>query len=120
VSIDAEATAARRALAEKLVYYGASFAADVLARVGVDAADLAELRDLELSRAVELLPPAMLTLGVCGTPADVVARCRPLLAEGVRHLSFGPPLGPDRRNAVRLLGAEVLPVLRGRAEPNVR
>jgi len=30
---------------------------------------------------------------------------------GARHLSFGPPLGPDPVAAIRLLGDEVLPVL---------
>jgi 5,10-methylenetetrahydromethanopterin reductase len=30
----------------------------------------------------------------------------------VRHLSFGPPLGPDPLRAVELLGREVLPALR--------
>jgi 5,10-methylenetetrahydromethanopterin reductase len=31
----------------------------------------------------------------------------PLVAAGVRHLSFGPPLGPDPLAAVRLLGEVV-------------
>ena len=31
----------------------------------------------------------------------------PLVAAGVRHLSFGPPLGPQPLEAVRLLGAVV-------------
>ena len=32
-----------------------------------------------------------------------------LAQAGARHLSFGPPLGPDPLAAVRLLGREVLP-----------
>jgi 5,10-methylenetetrahydromethanopterin reductase len=117
VSVDDDAVAARRPLAEKLVYFGASFGADVLERVGVDAATLAELRDLELPVAVARLPPAMLTLGVAGTPADVVTRCDALVSAGARHISFGPPLGPERLQAVRLLGEQVVPVLRKRRGP---
>jgi 5,10-methylenetetrahydromethanopterin reductase len=30
---------------------------------------------------------------------------------GARHLSFGPPLGPDPVAAIRLLGEQVLPAL---------
>lgn len=112
VSVDEDAAAARRPLAEKLAYFGASFGPDILARVGVDAVSLAELRGLDAARAVERLPPEMLTLGVSGTPADVVARCRGLLAAGARHVSFGPPLGPDRMRSLRLLGEQVVPALR--------
>ena len=43
--------------------------------------------------------------------ADVVARCRMLVRMGARHLSFGPPLGPDPVAAIRLLGDQVLPAL---------
>jgi hypothetical protein len=31
---------------------------------------------------------------------------------GARHLSFGPPLGPDPVAAIGLLGSQVLPALR--------
>jgi 5,10-methylenetetrahydromethanopterin reductase len=54
----------------------------------------------------------MLSLGISGDPDTVVARCRDLLALGVDHLSFGPPLGPDPLAAIELLGRRVLPALR--------
>ena len=111
VSVDEDAAAAQRPLAEKLAYFGASFGPEILARVGVDAASLAELRGLDMPDAVERLPPEMLTLGISGTPADVVLRCRDLLAAGARHISFGPPLGPDRLRSLRLLGEQVVPAL---------
>jgi len=43
----------------------------------------------------------------------VIARIEPLVQAGARHLSFGPPLGPDPLAAVQLLGREVLPFFRG-------
>ena len=46
----------------------------------------------------------MLRIGVVGGVEEVIARLEPLVAAGVRHLSFGPPLGPDRKEAVRILG----------------
>ena len=54
----------------------------------------------------------MLALGVAGDAADVLARCRALRRLGAKHLSFGPPLGPDPVAAIRLLGEAVLPRLR--------
>ena len=39
---------------------------------------------------------------------DVIARLEPLVAAGAQHLSFGPPLGPDPLDAVRILGRDVL------------
>jgi 5,10-methylenetetrahydromethanopterin reductase len=46
----------------------------------------------------------MMRIGVVGQPADVIGRLEPLVAAGAQHLSFGPPLGPDPLEAVRLLG----------------
>jgi 5,10-methylenetetrahydromethanopterin reductase len=48
---------------------------------------------------------------VAGDAADVLARCRALRRLDAKHLSFGPPLGPDPVAAIRLLGEAVLPVL---------
>jgi 5,10-methylenetetrahydromethanopterin reductase len=112
VSIDTDADRARLPLAEKLAYYGASFAPDVLKSVGVDPSALAALRDLAPADRALGVPPAMLSLGVSGTPDDVTERCLRLVDMGATHLSFGPPLGPDRAAALRLLGERVLPALR--------
>ena len=48
---------------------------------------------------------------VAGDATDVLARCRVLHGLGARHLSFGPPLGPDPLTAIRLLSNQVLPAL---------
>ena len=32
-----------------------------------------------------------------------------LVDMGVKHLSFGPPLGPDRLEAIQQIGAKVIP-----------
>lgn len=112
VSVDDDPGRARRPLAEKLAYYGASFAPSVLAGVGTTATELAPLRLLEPKAAVAAMPESLLQLGVSGTPEQVVERCRHVLDAGAHHLSFGPPLGADRLEAVRLLGERVIPALR--------
>ena len=69
--------------------------------------------DRDLERAGAMVDDRMLRIGVAGSPEALVARLRPLVEAGVRHLSFGPPLGPDPLRAVELLGGDVLPALRG-------
>jgi 5,10-methylenetetrahydromethanopterin reductase len=116
VSVDADPERAAAPLAEKLAFYGAAFAPYLLERAGLmpddfrPAASALAAGDHAAARAA--ITPGMLRLGIAGTPDDVVARCRPLIDAGARHLSFGPPLGPDPIAAIGLLGAEVLPALR--------
>ncbi|MFP4312382.1 MAG: LLM class flavin-dependent oxidoreductase [Nitriliruptoraceae bacterium] len=116
VSIDQDRDAARHALATKIAYYGPAFAPYLLARAGLAVADFAPItavleRD-GLDAAAEHVTEPMLRLGIAGDAAEVVDRCRWLVAQGARHLSFGPPLGPDPLRAVEVLGTEVLPALR--------
>jgi len=59
----------------------------------------------------------MLSLGIAGSPDQVVERCRGL---GAEHISFGTPLGPDLQAAVRILGRDVIPRLKDSASPLVQ
>jgi 5,10-methylenetetrahydromethanopterin reductase len=114
-SVDERMDRAHRALAEKIVYYGPSFAPYLLRRAGLDRSAFDGIRAAmaagDLERAVTLVTPPMLALGVAGSPEAIVERCQRLAALGARHLSFGPPLGPDVVRAVEILGARVLPAL---------
>ena len=113
VSLSDDPVTARTALAEKLAYYGPSISASMLAAAGLRPQDFAPAATLahDGHAAAQLIDDRMLSLGVAGDAADVVARCRVLRRLGARHLSFGPPLGPDPVTAIRLLGDMVLPVL---------
>jgi 5,10-methylenetetrahydromethanopterin reductase len=113
VSLSDDPVTARTALAEKLAYYGPSISAPVLAAAGLRPQDFAAAARLahDGHGAAQLIDDRMLSLGVAGDVADVLARCRALVRLGARHLSFGPPLGPDPLAALRLLGGQVLPTL---------
>jgi 5,10-methylenetetrahydromethanopterin reductase len=119
VSLSDDPAQARAALAEKLAYYGASFAAPLLAGAGLTPEDFAEAARLAHSGhpAAALIDDRMLSLGIAGDAAGVLNRCRKLYEMGARHLSFGPPLGPDPIAAIGLLGDSVLPALRGLPVP---
>ena len=113
VSLSGDPAAARAALAEKLAYYGPSIPAEVLAPAGLRPQDFGPAAALAHGgqAAAGLIDDRMLALGVAGDAGDVLARCRVLRRLGARHLSFGPPLGPDPVAAIRLLGEAVLPAL---------
>ncbi len=116
-SVHPDREVANAALAAKIAYYGSAFSPYLLERAGLSVSDFAAidaaLADGDHALASSLVDDRMLRLGIAGDVDDVVARCRWLLDQGATHLSFGPPLGPDPRAAVTLLGAEVLPALRG-------
>lgn len=120
VAIDEDVERAQLLLAEKIAYYGPSFAPYLLERAGLAVDDFtpvtAELRRAGPAAAARLVTPTMLRLGIAGGPDEVVARCTWLIDNGARHVSFGPPLGADPAGAVGLLGEQVLPALRAHAE----
>ena len=115
VSLSADRTAGRAALAEKLAYYGPSISPYLLTEVGLTPSDFLPAAALAQrgrgAQAAALIDDRMLRLGIAGDEADVVARCRSLRALGATHVSFGPPLGPDPLTAVRLLGERVMPAV---------
>jgi 5,10-methylenetetrahydromethanopterin reductase len=114
-SIDRNKARAERALAFKIAYYGASFSPDLLARASIAVSDFGSIQQAmssgDAERAIGLVTPAMLRLGVAGGVDEIVEAGASLIAAGARHISFGPPLGPDPDQAVAALGKQVLPVL---------
>jgi 5,10-methylenetetrahydromethanopterin reductase len=119
VSLDVDRAAARRALAQKVAYYGHALSPLILERLGLTRQDFAPIEralmaDRDEPKALALVDERMLAIGVVGTARDVIGRIEPLVRAGARHISFGPPLGLDPLAAVRLLGREVLPYFKAR------
>ncbi len=87
-----------------------------LAAIGVTREELAPLRTLvdggRLDEAAAAVTTPMFALALTGTPDQVAERIASLQHLGVTHVSLGGPLGPDPREAIRLLGERVLPALR--------
>lgn len=116
-SIAPDRAAAEGPLREKIAYYGHALSPTIWARLGVTRADFdpierAIMTDRDPARASALVTDTMLAIGIAGTPAELIARLEGLRARGVRHLSFGPPLGPDPLAAIESLGRDVLPHFR--------
>lgn len=109
VSLANDSEAAKRPLAQKVAYYGASLSPLILSQLGLTKNDFAPIQhalhaERDEAKAVALVDERMLRIGVVGEPSDVIERLEPLVAAGAQHLSFGPPLGPDPLEAVTLLG----------------
>ncbi len=117
VSVDADHARAEAAMRAKVAYYANALSDDILARLGVPRAEAEAVSRVaqgegDLERAAALVSPELLRLGVAGDARALIARLEGLAAMGARHLSFGPPLGPEPLAAIRLLGREVLPYFR--------
>ena len=118
-SVSADRAAAEDALKDKIAYYAHALSGYLKERLGLHETRLRALEHMMMTErdpiaARALVTPEMLRIGIVGTPDDVIGRLENLVAMGVRHLSFGPPLGPDPLAAVETLGREVLPHFRGR------
>jgi 5,10-methylenetetrahydromethanopterin reductase len=120
VSIGEDRTAAENVLKEKIAYYGHSLSPMIWQALGVTQEDFkpimdAVMRDNDLEKGKAMVTPQMLRVGIAGTAGDLIARLEGLVAMGVKHISFGPPLGADIEAAVVAIGREVIPQFRAKA-----
>ena len=116
VSIADDRSEARHLMAHHIAEYSGSLSTDALLANDLDPDEFARTQDLMTSGrvddAIASVTDDMMRLGIVGGVDDVIEQCGALIAAGARHISFGPPMGPDTSTSVRLLGEQVLPVLR--------
>jgi 5,10-methylenetetrahydromethanopterin reductase len=116
-SVSADGVSAERVLRDKIAYYGHALSPFILESLGLtreqfEPIQTAVMTDRDVDKARELVTPQMLRIGISGTPEELIRRLEGLVEAGARHLSFGPPLGPEPVEAIQLLGREVLPYFR--------
>lgn len=107
---------AERVLRDKIAYYGHALSPLIWDRLGVRQEDFrpierALMTDRDPERARALVDERMLRIGIVGTAPDLLPQIESLVAMGARHLSFGPPLGPDPLAAVEAIGRIIIPAL---------
>ncbi|HVU12931.1 MAG TPA: LLM class flavin-dependent oxidoreductase [Phototrophicaceae bacterium] len=107
------------ALRDKIAYYGHALSPLIWDELGVTKEAFAPIeqaimveRDVEKAR--RLVTPEMLRIGITGSTDDLIVRMEHLVDLGVRHLSFGPPLGADPLAAISAIGRDVIPHFRDR------
>ncbi len=113
-SVSADQTAAEATLADKIAYYGHAMSPLILRQLGLARGDFEQIRrachvERDLAAARKLVTPRMMRIGIAGTTAALNNRLERLVDLGVRHLSFGPPLGPDIPAAIQAIGRDVIP-----------
>lgn len=116
-SVSDDRASAEDVLKDKIAYYGHALSPLIFDRLGLSENDFrsterALMTERDPLKARGLVTERMLRIGIVGTPADLIERMEGLVAVGVRHLSFGPPLGPDPLAAVQAIGREVIPHFR--------
>ncbi len=119
-SVSKDREAAENALKDKIAYYGHALSPLIRQRLGVTQEDFrpiehALMTERDLPKARSLVDERMMRIGIVGTPQDLIPRLEHLVELGVRHLSFGPPLGPDPIAAVEAIGRVVIPHFRSMA-----
>lgn len=117
-SVAKDPQAAENALRAKIAFYGHALSPTILGRLGLKRSDFDDIEcavvlENDLARGSALVSADMLRIGVVGTPRQLIQRLEDLVNMGARHLSFGPPLGPEPLKAIELIGREVLPWFRG-------
>ena len=113
-SISSDRQAAEAALADKIAYYGYAMSPMILTQLGLAQADFAPLwqachveGDMEKARSMVTAP--MLKIGIAGATGYLIKRLEGLARLGLRHMSLGPPLGPDILAAIEAIGRDVIP-----------
>lgn len=119
-SVSDDRAAAEDALREKIAYYGHAMSATILSQLGLTHDDFTAIEhavmvENDIVKAKSLVTDDMLKIGVVGTASDLIPRLEGLVSMGARHLSFGPPLGPDPLTALHVIGRDVLSCFRSTA-----
>lgn len=115
-SIDDDRELARLQLARHIAQYSGSLSPDALVEEGLDPAEFQMVQRVVLDEGLDAgaraVTAGMMTLGVWGGPDDVLDQIATLVDHGVEHISFGPPMGPDLNEALRVFGSKVFPEAR--------
>lgn len=113
-SISADQEAAEAVLADKIAYYGHAMSPLILEQLGLTQKDFEPIRrayhlEGDTEGARRMVTAQMLRIGIAGGSDALIERLEGLAQLGVRHLSFGPPLGPDILAAIDAIGRDVIP-----------
>jgi 5,10-methylenetetrahydromethanopterin reductase len=107
---------AKNALRNLVSFYGPHLAPDMIGKVGLTPEDFDPIRNAlsekNYVKARGLMTDHMAQLAIYGTPGDCVERINRLVKEGLKHIRFGPPLGPDPVETIKLIGEEIIPSFR--------
>lgn len=116
LSLAASPGAPTDVLRQMIAYFGWALEAPALQTIGLTPEDFAPIKALvetgDYRRAADLVTDQMCDLALHGTPRQVIAQIERLAELGVTQVNLGGPLGPDPKEAIRLMGEQVIPWFR--------
>ncbi|MDG6996880.1 MAG: LLM class flavin-dependent oxidoreductase [Nitrososphaerota archaeon] len=118
LSVSKDGKAAEDALRYVIAYFspGMKFRPWALQKIGLTPADFAPIEELVMKRdyegAKKLVSDNMMKLAIVGTPNDCIEQIERLERNGITQVSIGAPLGPDPKEAIGLIGSQIIPHFR--------
>jgi 5,10-methylenetetrahydromethanopterin reductase len=104
---------AKDALRNLVTFYGPHLAPEMISKIGLKTEDFDLIREAysqrDVLKARRLMTDEMADLAIYGTPDDCIQRIESLIDKGLKHVRFGPPLGPDPSKTIRLIGEKIIP-----------
>ena len=116
-SVSEDRDAAKDALRTLVSFYGPHLASDMIGKIGLEPQDFDSIRGALARRnevkAMSLMTDEMADLAIYGSPNECIERIDKLVRMGLRHIRFGPPLGPSPEETIRIIGENIIPYFRG-------
>ncbi|MBI2969757.1 MAG: LLM class flavin-dependent oxidoreductase [Gammaproteobacteria bacterium] len=113
LSLSETRRAASEVMKKMAAYFGPYLEEPALNNIGLAVRDFLPLKELvragRLEEACAKVTEPMLRIGITGTPGDVINCVERLGEAGINEVNLGGPLGPDPEEAIRLMGAKVIP-----------
>ncbi len=104
---------ARDALRDLVTFYGPHLAPEMISKIGLKREDFDQIRQAynkrDYRKARSLMTDEMASLAIYGTPDDCIEQINSLIKKGLKHVRFGPPLGPDPVKTITLIGKKIIP-----------
>jgi 5,10-methylenetetrahydromethanopterin reductase len=112
-SVSKDPVKAIDALRDLITFYGPHLAENMIGTIGLVKEDFEPIREAYKNRDVKtarkLMTEQMADLAIHGTPNECIERIDNLIKSGLKHIRFGPPLGPDPKETIRIIGEEIIP-----------
>ena len=112
-SISKDGAMADDPLKELVAYFGYMLHNDALNTIGLSHDDFEPIKNEWTEKGIDsaknLVTDKMLRLGISGGPDECISKIEDLEKRGITQVVIGSPLGPNPEEAIKLIGAKVIP-----------
>lgn len=116
MSVSKDGKLAEDVLRSIIAHFGPYLEAEAISYIGLTQDDFEPIKERlqskDLDGAKKLVTDDMLRLAIFGRPDDCIETLAWLEKKGVTHISIGGPLGPNPKEAIKLIGEKIIPYFR--------